>query len=287
MRSVDKDTITDAFIAYCAKSTEPRLKFVLSKLAAHLHAFAKEAELTHEEWQAAMDLLGRAGEISSPERSEFILFSDVLGLTSLVDMVNSGNGRTAYSNLGPFYIAGAPWLEVGGDMIGDNEGEQIVFYGRVIDAASRKPVQGAVLDVWQTAANGLYSNQDPRQPDFNLRRRMKTDANGGYAFTTVRPAPYTVPEDGPVGEMLRATGRHPWRPAHYHFSISAEGLRPLVTEIFHDDDPYINDDPVFGVREELVVRPVMETGLSGIPYSLAAADRLKPPFYRINYEFLI
>lgn len=287
MQSVDKDTITEAFIAYCSKSTEPRVKLVLSKLAEHLHAFAKETNLTHEEWQAAMNLLGRAGEISSPERSEFILFSDVLGLTALVDMINSGNGRTAYSNLGPFYIAGAPWLDVGGDMIGDNEGDQIVFHGQVLAAETRKPVPGAVLDLWQTAANGLYSNQDPKQPDYNLRRRIRTDENGGYAFTTVRPAPYTVPEDGPVGDMLRATGRRPWRPAHYHFSISAEGFRSVVTEIFHHDDPYIDEDPVFGVREELVVHSTAETDLSGISHQLVAAKRLKQPFFRIHYNFMI
>ncbi len=287
MQSVNKNTITDAFIAYCAKTTNPRLMFVLSKLAVHLHAFAKDVELTHEEWQTAMTLLDRAGQISTPERSEFILFSDVLGLSALVDMINSGNGRTEYSNLGPFYIAGARWLDVGGDMIGDNDGEHVAFYGRVLNAASGKPVPGAVLDVWQTAANGLYSNQDPRQPDGNLRCRMKTDTNGGYAFTTIRPAPYTVPEDGPVGELLRATGRRPWRPAHFHLSISAAGLHDLTTEIFPDDDPYINEDPVFGVREQLVVRLVKESDLSVVPYTLAAANRLNTPFYRIHYDFLI
>ncbi len=287
MQSVTKDTITDAFVAYCEKTTSPRLKFVLSKLAAHLHGFAREVGLTHEEWQAAMALLDRAGQISSPERSEFILFSDVLGLTSLVDMINSGNGRTEYSNLGPFYIAGARWLEPGGDVIGDNEGDHVAFHGRILDAASGKPVPGAVLDVWQTASNGLYSNQDPRQPEGNLRFRMKTDANGGYAFTTVRPAPYTVPEDGPVGDLLRATGRRPWRPAHFHFLISADGRRALVTEIFPADDPYIDEDPVFGVRKQLVVRLVKESDSSTIPWRLAAANRLKQPFYRIQYDFRI
>ena len=287
MKSVNQDTITDAFVAYCEKTTSPRLKLVLSKLATHLHAFTKEVGLTHEEWRTAMTLLDRAGQISSPERSEFILFSDVLGLTSLVDMINSGDGRTEYSNLGPFYIAGAQWLEVGGDLIGGNGGDPVVFYGQVLDAAGRTPVPGAVLELWQTASNGLYSNQDPKQPAGNLRCRMKTGANGEYAFSTVRPAPYTVPEDGPVGDLLRATGRRPWRPAHFHFLISAAGFRPLITEIFPDDDPYIDEDPVFGVREQLVVRLVKETDSSVIPFPLAAANRLKRPFYRIHYDFLI
>lgn len=287
MQSVTRDTITDAFEAYCEKTADPRLKFVLSKLATHLHDFAREVALTHEEWQAAMALLDRAGQISTPERSEFILFSDVLGLTSLVDMINSGNGRTEYSNLGPFYISGAQWLDSGGDLIGGNDGDHVVFYGRVLEAASAKPVPGAVIELWQTASNGLYSNQDPKQPEGNLRCRMKTDENGAYAFTTIRPAPYTVPEDGPVGDLLRATGRRPWRPAHFHFLISAADLRSLTTEIFPDDDPYIDEDPVFGVRKQLVVPLVKATELTGVPYPLAAADRLKKPFFRINYDFLI
>lgn len=157
----------------------------------------------------------------------------------------------------------------------------------MLSAATRKPVPSAVLDVWQTAANGLYSNQDPQQPDFNLRRRMKTDAGGCYAFTTVRPAPYTVPEDGPVGDLLRATGRRPWRPAHYHLSVTATGHRPVVTEVFHHDDPYIDEDPVFGVREQLVVHLETESDIAAVPYPLAAADQLRRPFYRLHYDFLI
>ncbi|MBI4207807.1 MAG: hydroxyquinol 1,2-dioxygenase [Betaproteobacteria bacterium] len=285
MRNVTKDTITDAFVAYCAKTRDPRVKFVLSRLAAHLHAFAKEVELTHEEWLLAMELLRRAGEISSPERNEFILLSDLFGLSALTDMIGSRGSGTQFSNLGPFHIEGSAWLEVGGDMIADNAGEHVVFYGRVLDAQSGAPLAGAVLDIWQTASNGLYSNQDPDQPPGNLRRRMKTDAGGGYAFTTVRPGPYTVPDDGPAGELLRATGRHAWRPAHYHFRISAAGRPALITEIFPDDDPWIDEDAVFGVRESLAVPLVSETDPSVIPFTLAAAARLKRPFYRIEYTF--
>jgi hydroxyquinol 1,2-dioxygenase len=285
MRDITRDTITEAFDAYCAKTQDARVKFVLSRLAAHLHAFAKEVELTHEEWLLGMELLRRAGEISSPERNEFILLSDLFGLSALTDMINSGGSGTQFSNLGPFHIASAEWLEVGGDMIGDNTGEHVVFYGRVLDAENGAPLAGAVLDIWQTASNGLYSNQDPNQPPGNLRRRMKTDAAGGYAFTTVRPGPYTVPGDGPAGELLRATGRHAWRPAHYHFLITAGGRRPLVTEIFPDDDPYIDEDAVFGVRKSLAVPLVRETDPTVIPFALAAADRLSRPFFRIEYTF--
>lgn len=287
MKSVTPDTITDAFNAYCANTQDPRTRFILSRLAAHLHEFAKEVELTHEEWMAGIDALYRAGRISSPERNEFVLFSDVLGLSSLVDMIGSRAGGTEFSNLGPFHIAEAKWLEVGGDLIGATAGEQVVLYGHVRDAASGAPVPGAVMDIWQTAANGLYSNQDPAQPDGNLRCRMKTDANGGYAFTTVRPGPYTVPDDGPVGELLRATGRQPWRPAHFHFIIAAEGLRSLTTELFPDDDPYIDQDAVFGVRAQLAVKLIKETDPAAVPFALAARERLKRPFYRVQYDFRI
>lgn len=285
MRNVTKDTITDAFVVYCANTKDPRVKFVLSRLAAHLHAFAREVELTHEEWLLGMELLRRAGEISSPERNEFILLSDLFGLSALTDMISSRGSATQFSNLGPFHITGSEWLEVGGDMIGDNAGEHVVFHGRVLDAESGAPLAGAVLDIWQTASNGLYSNQDPNQPPGNLRRRLKTDAGGGYAFTTVRPGPYTVPDDGPAGDLLRATGRHAWRPAHYHFLISAAGRPVLITEIFPDDDPYIDEDAVFGVRESLAVHLVRESDPSVIPFTLAAAARLKRPFYRIEYTF--
>jgi hydroxyquinol 1,2-dioxygenase len=222
-----------------------------------------------------------------PQRNEFVLFSDVLRLSSLVDMIGSGGGRTEYSNLGPFHIAESAWLEVGGDMIGQNPGEHVAVHGRVLDAASGAPVPGAVLDIWQTASNGLYSNQDPRQPEGNLRRRMRTGADGAYAFTTVRPGPYTVPDDGPVGELLRATGRHAWRPAHFHFIVSAEGRRPLTTELFPEDDPYIDADAVFGVREGLVVRLVEESDPAAVPVKLAAGGRLRRPFYRVQYDFRI
>ena len=284
MRSVNRDNITDAFMAYCADTTEPRLKFVLSRLVGHLHAFAKEVELTHVEWLLGIELLSRAGAISSSERNEFILLSDVLGLSSLIDMINS-KGGTELSPLGPFYIEGAPLLEPGADLIGDNQGAHVAFHGRVFDAAHGAPIAGALLDVWQTASNGLYSNQDAAQPDLNLRFKMRAGQDGGFAFTTVRPAPYSVPDDGPVGMLLRATGRHAWRPAHFHFMISAPGHRSLATEIFMEGDRYLDEDAVFGVREALIVRPSRETDVEAVPFVLAAQDRLARPFDRIAYDF--
>lgn len=283
MRSVDQDTITEAFLGYCGATTDPRLRFVLESFVHHLHDFVREVDLTHAEWRKAIDLLTKAGEISSPERNEFVLFSDVVGLSSLVDMVNSPTGATPSSVLGPFHILGAPDLPVGGDLSSQNPGDLVVVRGRVTDLDGN-PIAGAEMEIWQTADNGLYSNQDAAQPDFNLRGHLAVGNDGRYAFTTVRPAPYTVPDDGPVGELLRATGRHPWRPSHLHFIVTAAGHRDLVTEVFPDDDPYIDEDAVFGVREPLLVPYVRHD-------TVAAADQdgialpLTAPYFTVDFDF--
>ncbi len=284
MRNVDKQSITQAFLDYCSDETDPRLRFILERLAHHLHTFTREVELTHEEWRAAIGFLTKAGEMTTPERNEFILLSDVLGLSSLVDMIHSPEEATASSVLGPFHILGAPDLPVGGDLKRDNDGDTVVVQGRVLTPGG-DPIAGAALEIWQTADNGLYSNQDEAQPDYNLRARQVVGADGRYAFTTVRPAPYTVPDDGPVGELLRATGRHPWRPSHLHFIIEAEGFRTLVTELFPDDDPYLDEDAVFGVREDLMMRYREHTDPKNAPSDLEAGERLTTPFYMIDFDF--
>jgi protocatechuate 3,4-dioxygenase beta subunit len=286
MRTVTKETLTETFLGYCADDTDPRLKLILERLAHHLHAFVQETGLTHAEWRKGIELLVKAGEISDANRNEFVLFSDVLGLSSLVDMINSPPDATASSVLGPFHILGAPALPVGGDLRRDNAGAAVVISGQVRDIDGR-PIPGAALEIWQTADNGLYSNQDPAQPHYNLRARMIVGDDGRYAFTTVRPAPYTVPEDGPVGELLRATGRHPWRPSHLHFIVEAEGFRTLVTELFPDDDPYLDQDAVFGVREDLVMAYRRHDDPADLPAGLEAADRIEPPFFTVDFDFTL
>ena len=286
MRNVTKDTITDAFLNYCGEDTDPRLRFVLEKLASHLHDFVRETNLTHDEWRKGLELLYAAGEISTPERNEFILFSDVLGLSSLVDMVNSSEDGTPSSVLGPFHILGAPDVPVGGDLIGDNPGEQVVVGGRVLTKEGQ-PIEGAELEIWQTADNGLYSNQDAQQEEYNFRAHMTTGADGRYLFSTVRPAPYTVPSDGPVGELLRNTGRHPWRPSHLHFIVTAPGHRTLVTEVFPSDDPYLDEDAVFGVREQLVMEYQERSDTSDLPDDLAARDKIAAPYFVVDFDFVL
>jgi hydroxyquinol 1,2-dioxygenase len=286
MRDVTAETITRTFLDYCGPDTSPRLVHLLEHLAGHLHAFVKETGLTHAEWRKAIEILTRAGEITDDERNEFVLLSDVLGVSSLVDMINSKPNATSSSVLGPFHILGAPDLPYGGDLKRGNDGATVVVKGVVRDPDGN-PIEGAAIELWQTADNGLYSNQDPEQDRYNLRARMTSGESGEYGFTTIRPAPYTVPDDGPVGDLLRATGRHPWRPSHLHFIITAPGYHSLVTEVFPDDDPYLDEDAVFGVRDDLVMQYVEQTDPGLVPDEFEARDRLTSPYYSVEFDFVL
>lgn len=286
MRNVTKDTLTQTFLDYCGPETSPRLRFVLENLVGHLHDSIRETELTHDEWRKAIELLTKAGEITTPERNEFVLFSDVLGVSSLVDMVNSRPEATSSSVLGPFHILGAPDLPFGGDLKRDNDGATVIVEGKVRDTQN-KPIAGAVIELWQTAENGLYSNQDGAQPEYNLRASIKVRDDGAYALTTVRPSPYSVPDDGPVGELLRATGRHAWRPSHLHFIIKAPGYRSLVTEVFPSDDPYLDEDAVFGVREDLIMEYVEQNDTTRIPDAFEAKDKIAAPYFKVDFDFVL
>ncbi|MFK7994517.1 MAG: dioxygenase [Granulosicoccus sp.] len=287
MRTVSKESITQSFIDYMGDETDERLRFVLDSLVRHLHDFVRETELTHDEWRKGLELLFEAGNISSRERNEFVLFSDVLGMSSLVDMMHSPDGVTPSSVLGPFHVLGAPELAVGGDMRGDNEGSAVVVSGKVL-GQDGSPIEGAILEIWQTAENGLYSGQDPEQTEYNLRARMTTGAEGSYLFSTVRPAPYTVPDDGPVGELLRATGRHPWRPSHLHFIVTAPGYKTLVTEVFPSDDPYLDQDAVFGVREKLIMEYQERHDHTELPDLLKIKNKLEGErYYTVDFNFVL
>ena len=286
MKDVSINTITKAFLAYCSDDTDPRLRFILEKLVEHLHAFTKETQLTHEEWMRGLQFLYDAGKISTPERNEFVLTSDVMGLSSLVDMIGSQHEGTSSSVLGPFHILGAPEVAYGGDLKRDNNGATILVTGQVRDPQGN-PISGAVIEMWQTATNGLYSNQDEAQPDYNLRLAMTVGEDGRYAFTTVRPSPYKIPDDGPVGELLRATGRDAWRPSHLHFIVTAEGYKSLVTEVFPSDDPYLNRDAVFGVRDDLVMVYEEQNDLSNLPDGLEVGQNVTMPWFRVDFDFVL
>ncbi len=282
MRTVTKDNITDVFLAYFGRDTDPRMREVMASLAKHLHAFAKEVKLTHAEWQKGIEFMEWAGRISDAERHEFVLLSDVLGLSSLVDMINSVPEGTSSSVLGPFHIAGAPDIPYGHDMKRHYEGEILLARG-VISDPDGNPIEGARLDIWQTAPNGLYSSQDEEQDTYSFHGVQTTGPDGRYGFTTVKPVSYTVPTDGPVGDILNATGRHPWRPSHVHYIVTAPGFRPLVTEIFPDNDPYLDEDTVFGVREDLVMTYV-EHEADTFPEGFALSGKVTEPYLVADFD---
>jgi len=283
MRTVTKDNITDVFASYFGEETDPRFKEIMTSLAKHLHGFARETELTHDEWRKGLEFVEWAGRITSPERNEFVLLSDVLGLSSLVDMIHSDDDATSSSVLGPFHVSNPPPLAIGDDMKRHYEGEVLLVEGYVYDPDG-KPIPGAKLDIWQTAPNGLYSSQDEEQDITSFHALMTTDEKGRYAFTTVRPVCYTVPSDGPVGQILDAAGRHPWRPSHLHFIASAEGFRSVVTEVFPDDDPYLDQDTVFGVRDDLVMS-YKEQPAGSFPEGFALSGKVSEAYSRVDFDF--
>lgn len=283
MNSITKDTLTAAVLATIDDDADPRFREIMTALIRHMHGFVKEVDLTQEEWLAAIEFLYQTGQKTTRKRNEFILLSDTLGVTSLIDLLSghASEGATESSVLGPFYVAGSPMLDNGADLIGGNPGDPGVVHGRVM-AADGTPIPGALLDIWQNAANGLYSVEDPDQADDNLRCRLHADPDGAYSFTTIRPMPYTVPDDGPAGIMLRAMGRHPWRPAHIHFKVSAEGYQDLVTELYPDDDRYIGEDAVFGVRDSLAVKFARNESDDD-----ASLYGLNAPFFDLSYDFVL
>lgn len=233
---------------------DPRLRQIMTSLVKHLHAFAKDVELTQQEWEGAIDFLTRTGQICTNERQEFVLLSDTLGLSMLVDAINNRrpSGATENTVLGPFHVAGAPERAMGERISFDGKGEECLFEGRVVDVQGR-PVAGARLDVWSDNADGYYDVQQPEiQPKWNNRGIFTTGYDGKYSFVGIKPVSYPIPHDGPVGQMLCALGRHPYRPAHMHFIITAPGFEKVVTHTFVGDDPYITSDAVFGVKDSLV-----------------------------------
>lgn len=286
MRNVTEDTITDAFTNYFGDDTNPRVREIMASLAKHLHEFAKETRLTHEEWNQGLELLRWTGNITTPQRDEFVLMSDVLGLSSLVDMLHSNEAATSSSVLGPFHISNPPKMPMGSDLRKHYDGELILVQGKVTDT-NGNPIGGATLDIWQTAPNGLYSSQDEEQDEYSFHAMFTTDVDGEYCFTTVRPVSYTVPTDGPVGQLLNATGRHPWRPSHLHYIVKAEGFNPLVTEVFPDDDPYLDQDTVFGVRTDLVISYVKQTADQFPDKGLELSGNVNEDYSRVDFDIVL
>ena len=252
MRNLNQDNITQAVIASFAETHDPRLKQIMTSLVQHLHAFAREVKLTEEEWFKGIDFLTRCGHITDDKRQEFILLSDVLGLSMLTVAMNNDKpeGCTEATVFGPFHVEDAPQYELGDDIANGAKGTPCVVRGTVrgIDG---EPVPGAVLDVWQSDDDGLYDVQHEGLDHTQSRGIITADAQGHYHFRSIVAVPYAIPQDGPVGQMLEATERHPWRPAHLHFMVKAPGYETLITHVFRDKSEYLDSDAVFGVRQSL------------------------------------
>jgi hydroxyquinol 1,2-dioxygenase len=256
MRNFNENTITDAVLERLSFATSPRTREISEALVRHLHAFVREVRPTQEEWMAGIEFLTRTGQMCSATRQEFILLSDTLGVSMLVDAINHARAEVATETtvLGPFYLSGPPEMPLGTDISTSGKGDPMIVEGTVRDS-SGAPVAGAWIDTWQADADGVYDVQrggGNETPALDLRARFRTDAEGRFWFRSITPCYYPVPDDGPVGEMLKAQGRHANRPAHAHFMIGAPGFETLVTHLFIADSPYIDSDAVFGVKDSLV-----------------------------------
>lgn len=254
------DTFTEEFsaeavIARIGEATDPRLREVMESLVRHLHGFVKEVELTQQEWEAAINFLTRTGHMCDDKRQEFILLSDTLGVSMLVDAIQHRRpaGATENTVFGPFHVDGAPELEMGANISLDAKGESCLYEGRVLDLAGN-PIEGVRIDVWSDNSEGFYDVQQPdEQPRWNNRGVFVTGSDGRYWFTGIKPVPYPIPDDGPVGQMLSRLGRHAWRPAHMHFMLDHPQFERIVTHTFVSGDPYLASDTVFGVKESLIL----------------------------------
>lgn len=276
MRNFDEATLTDAVLRSLDGAPGARARDISGALVRNLHAFIREIQPTHAEWAAAIDFLTRTGAMCSPTRQEFILLSDVLGASMLVDAINHPlpGDATQTTVLAPFYVEDPPEITNGSKLASRSEGEPLHVTGAV-RTLSGAPIADAVVDTWHSDAEGFYDVQHPQgAANPTLRARLHTDAQGRFDFRTIVPSFYPIPTDGPVGAMLEAQGRHPYRPAHIHFIIGAPGFRTLVTHIFLAGDPYLDSDVVFGVKDSLIraLEPPSDGGPAKLCYDFVLAE---------------
>jgi hydroxyquinol 1,2-dioxygenase len=280
MRQFNEETLTDAVVARLKDTNSPRFKQIMTSLVKHVHAFAREVELTEEEWFEGIKFLTATGQKCDDKRQEYILLSDTLGVSMLVDAINhrKPGGATESTVLGPFYVPGAPDMPGGSNIAEGVAGEPTYFSGRVLTPEGR-PIAGATLDLWSTDGEGWYDVQLQGQ-GMRARAKIKTDAEGRYAFWTIKPVSYPIPTDGPVGQMLLRMGRHPYRPAHTHMIVSAPGYEPVTTHVFVEGDPYLESDAVFGVKNSLVV-----SFSAHQPGVAPDGRRMDKSYYTVQYDF--
>jgi hydroxyquinol 1,2-dioxygenase len=284
-RFTTEDDITAEVLRRFKRTPDPRLREIMLSLTEHLHQFVKDVRLNEGEWFKAIQFLTETGQMCSDKRQEFILLSDTMGISMLVDLISNGKppGATESTVFGPFYREGGPEMREGANIAeGAAGGMTTICSGRVIDMAG-KPIAGAMLDVWQADPEGLYDSQRPELEELHMRGVFHTDAQGRYLFRTMRPVHYQIPSDGPVGEMLAATDRHAWRPAHIHFKVSADGYLPLTTHLFDNVDEYLDSDAVFGVKDSLICEFPVHTTANEHSKRLG----VEPPFCTVDYDFVL
>ena len=274
----------DVVVSQITDTTEPRLAEVIEAVTRHLHAAVKEIEPTQEEWLAAIMFLTKTGQMSDDWRQEFILLSDIFGVSMLVDAINNRkpSGASESTVLGPFHVPDVPELPMGSNICLDGKGHPMLIKGRILNTEG-DPIEGTKINVWQTNDDGFYDVQQKGiQPDFNLRGVFRTGANGTYTFWGAKPRFYPIPDDGPVGKLLGSLGRHPYRPAHLHYILEADGYESLITHIFDPDDKYINSDAVFGVKESLLAKFDLIEDPARIK-----AEGAEGPFYEVVHDFVL
>jgi catechol 1,2-dioxygenase len=279
----NQQQVTDAVLRAMAATPDTRLREVMAALVRHLHAFAREVKLTEPEWEAAVAFVTGLGQATTDTHNEVILASDAVGLSTLVCLLNNGdtgNSETAAALLGPFWRMNSPRTENGGSIVRSPTPGAALFAECRVRNAAGEPIAGVEVDVWQASPAGMYENQDEAQADMNLRGKFVTDADGRFAFRSVKPAGYPVPVHGPVGAMLKAQRRHPYRPAHLHFLLYREGYKTLVTQVFVDDDEHLESDVVFGVTRRLIGGFTAGSGA-------APAPDVSGPWFALDYTFVM
>ena len=284
VREFNELTITAAALERVSAAPDPRVRQVSDALVRHLHAFVREIEPSFEEWMQGIEFLTRTGQMCDDKRQEFILLSDTLGVSMLVDAINhrGATGATETTVLGPFYVEAAPAQPLGADISAGMAGEPLLVTGSVASSDGRA-LAGATVDVWHSDDDGYYDVQHLEEIGGHaLRARFCADENGRFHFWTIKPKAYPIPHDGPVGRMLEAQGRHPWRPAHVHFMIAEPGYRTLVTHVFVAGDSYLESDAVFGVKESLIRE--FERHPAGVAPD---GTRMERPYFRLHYDFAL